>query len=335
MSSSTRLAFPLFVAWATASTLWTGSSLAASPYEGLRVELTRTSRESIPPGGEVTVKARLVNRGVTAVEVIRPGDGSEVGWREPWVRFSGQRTTPEGVNEAVPSALMARCGLYDPNWAKDVVRLVPGAAIELDTWIPTPSRALLLDRVGRVEIRMHYAFGRAPGKGHMGTPEETRAALAGVDPFEVTSNPITVVIESPLRLDVRLLGGASRLRVGQQTKLSWVFAAELVNVSDRPVIVTTPGTPTTLRLEHRPNGVLLGVDGPTPLPHRDEVTIAPGGRVPLLGAGARFSKLADGTWTPRDAGPIDITVVFDQRGPDSGGQRLVSAPLRVEVAPAR
>lgn len=309
---------------------------AATPYDGLRVELRRTSPARIAPGDPVQVTARLVNRSDRAVEVVKPSDGSEMGWREPWVYFTAERTRPDGVVEPVPKGLVGRCGLYDYDWTKDVVRLAPGASIELNTWIPEPSRMLALDGVGRVAIRMHYAFGMAPGKGHLGTPPERRPApMAGVAPFEVVSDPVEVTIASPLTLEARLRPGAPALRAGKPTRLAALFDLAIVNTSDRPVEVRTPGTPTTFRLEARPDGVVVGVEGPTPVERVERVVIPPGGRLPLLGPGARFSKRADGTWTPRDAGSVAVTLVFDEGAGATPGHHLASAPVTVEVAPAR
>ena len=48
-----------------------------------------------------------------AYPVVEPGDGSEVGWRQPHIYFTATLTAPDGATTAVPAARYGRCGLFD------------------------------------------------------------------------------------------------------------------------------------------------------------------------------------------------------------------------------
>jgi len=314
--------------------LFTSPVAAAAPEPPpLAVELVRTSPEVIEPGGDVTVTMHLVNRSAAkTVWVVRPGDGSEMGWREPWVYFSGTRLLADGSEEASSAASLARCGLFDANWPASIVALKPGERMDLHPWIPEPSRGLALDRRGAHTVRLHYAFRAGTGDRWAGGAAGPHA-LFGTAPFEIISNPINVTVRSPLALVATPAKDLPTLHVGRPVALSRLFTAAIVNDSDTPVSVTSPGTPTVFRLETRPEGYLAGVEAPTPRATPRTIALKPVERVELLGRGAPLSTAADGTWTPAKAGPIAIYVVFHESEVGRLKGRLVSEPMLFDVQP--
>lgn len=321
----------------------------APPTEGptagdLQLALTLTTPAVIEPGADVLVTAVLVNTSRTrTIHVVKPGDGSEAGWREPWVHYSATRLAPDGTTHAVPEVFVGRCGLFDPNWVKDIVALAPGERLDLHSWIPDPSRALALDELGQVQIRMHYVFrggqaDRFREGGESASPQKPHV-LAGAAGFEVVSAPITLTIQSPLALRARLRPAANKLRVGRASRLSDLLELAIINTSQAPVTVHSPGTPYTFAFETRPGSFLTGPVLPTPATTPQSATLAPGEALPLLGGRALFSAAGhtDGTWTPTTAGPLTVQVVYHEPGhePELGRtkRRLVSAPVTFIVAP--
>ena len=69
--------------------------------------------------------AELVNPGTEPLTVILPGDGSEVGWRTPVVRWTPALRP------------MPRCGNTNALSADELVVLQPGQRVELD-WLDAP-----------------------------------------------------------------------------------------------------------------------------------------------------------------------------------------------------
>lgn len=160
----------------------------------LAVEVTLKSPRVVA-GDPIDLTMTLVNRGASAQDVVKPGDGSESNWREPWVHYSAERKTDKGW-EPVIEMPIGRCGLYDANWEKDVVALAPGARLSLNDWIPGVSQVLDLNAPGTYRVTVHYAFGTA-GKGQNKPPfstPRTEGPMKGVAPFTVSSEPLTIEV---------------------------------------------------------------------------------------------------------------------------------------------
>lgn len=301
----------------------------ANAQDGLALEIALKTPTQIEPGAEVNISARLVNRGLQPVDVVKPGDGSEVGWREPWVFYSGTRTAPDGTSHDIPTSMWGRCGFFDQDWVKDIVTLRPGEALDVHTWIPEPSQALALDVPGVVTVRLHYTY-LSTKSSRVPAPVGPHR-MSGIAPFEVVSNPLTLTIASPLTLHAALRPNA-KLRVGRTVRLADVFELAVANTSSTPQVVTTPATPATFRIETRPYSYIRGLELPVPIASLSKLALAPGDRLPLLGAGARLSR-TPGTWTPEEAGTFTVYLVFDQHEVGKLARRLVSPPLTVTIAP--
>ena len=315
--------------WLASFALVALMSSGGRAHEGLVLEIALKTPAHIEPGADVKIDARLVNRSMQPIDVVKPGDGSEVGWREPWIFYSGTRTAPDGTTHEVPSALWGRCGLFDGDWVKDIVTLRPGEALDVHTWIAEPSRALALDEAGVVTMRMHYTFLSAKNSR---TPAPVGPhRMSGVAPFEVVSNPLTLTIATPLTLQAAVRPNI-QLRVGRTVQLADVFELAIANTSNATQVITTPGTPGTFRIETRPSTYVRGLELPLPLASILKVSLAPGERLPLLGAGSRLSR-TPGTWTPEEAGTLTVYLVFEQHEVGKLARRLVSLPLTITIDP--
>jgi hypothetical protein len=125
-----------------------------------------------------------------------PGDGSEIGWREPYIYFTTTIDTGDGVFKPVPEARYSRCGLFDPNWQKDVRLLKPGEEVVITDWIPAPSNMLEFKQPGRIRLTAHYSYDPGRAKSSM-TPPPALGRMTGVPPFELVSASIEFELAPP------------------------------------------------------------------------------------------------------------------------------------------
>lgn len=172
----------------------------AAPHVERGLELVAHLDESAlgDPWRPVPIEVEIVNRSTTAQVVVLPGDGSEVGWREPHVFFTAEVLADDGRWNAAPQPLRARCGLYDANWLHDVVRLAPGETRRLHWMGPLPQ----LPERGRARIRAHYVYKATPPKRAWDASESTPVPgglgdMDGVAPFELISAPLEVTLSAP------------------------------------------------------------------------------------------------------------------------------------------
>lgn len=236
----------------------------------------------------------IVNRSTTdSHAVVLPRDGSEVGWREPHVRFSAEVQAEDGAWRTLPMQGLERCGLYDANWLDDVVTLAPGVAQRLDWMGSIPE----LPEHGRVRIRAHYAYKAGPSLRDYEDPEpiplpEGLGGMAGVAPFELVSAPLELLLEAP---------DCARSQIEND------LALELTRASSTPAYSWEPQR-LNLRLVNRSNSRTHRVVRPvfTRTPSSDEPVVVP--RVEVERSG--------GVWWPAyplgggyyDDGPIDAHV---------------------------
>ena len=96
------------------------------------VELTlRAERDRIRPDDPALVHFTLKNAGTEPVSLVRPGDGSDVGWRTPILEWSvTNRTNPE----AKPR-MWGRCGNINPLGPGEVFTLRRGQLITFTAYV--------------------------------------------------------------------------------------------------------------------------------------------------------------------------------------------------------
>lgn len=162
-------------------------ALFAQPLGPHATDLVVEARVTTPRakvGEPLPLVMALVNHGKRPLPVVKPGDGSESNWREPYVWFSAERQDA-GVWVPVPKGEMGRCGLFDGDWEKDTVTLVPGGRLPLKEWVDHPEWSLQLDKPGHYRMTVHYTFGTSTRSGVV----DRKGAMKGVASFEVTSAP--------------------------------------------------------------------------------------------------------------------------------------------------
>lgn len=273
--------------------------LAAEAPEGLRLE-ARVESKTMAVGEPLLVAVTLVNGSKSKTHpVVRPGDGSEVGWREPHVFWTVTRVAADGKETPAEGGPIGRCGLFQPDWTKDVTRLAPGESLPLE-WMMPVSHVFDLQDEGLVRIVAHYAWrGGKEGKGLPGeeAPKDL-GEMAGIAPYELKSNPVDVRIVRPL--DV-VAGKRADARVGRSARLSELLDLRVENRTGAPLRYV----PAHVRLDffcHAPPAV------PYPTVEPVAPTVAPAERVVAAGGVARITPAETVGSTP------DVTVTFAAPG---------------------
>jgi hypothetical protein len=84
------------------------------------------------PEVSITIK----NDGKQTVTIVKPGDGSESGWRTPtigWSFVSADSMKPHP--KKAPTFSGGRCKLMNPLQAEEIVEVKPGESLEINEWI--------------------------------------------------------------------------------------------------------------------------------------------------------------------------------------------------------
>jgi len=216
--------------------------------QDLGIQLSLSGRRVFEPGQPIPVRAMLVNRGLGRRWVVEPGDGSDMGWREPYVYFTARREQAPGVWVDVEVERYSRCGNFDHRWDQAVVALGPGGTLAIDRWLIAPDRGLELQIPGRVRLYAHYKY-RA-GKfdstfqGSVAVPPE----LEGTPAFELVSAPLEIQIERPLDVVLSAKGQAA---IQPGADLDSLFAITLSNRSGAAIPVPGPGEEMNVHFEVR------------------------------------------------------------------------------------
>ena len=298
-----------------------GPARGAQIEKDLQLRVKRLGARVVGPQEPIKLQIELVNRSRTrSHHVVKPGDGSEMGWREPRVYYTAEVREADGSWTELPRRTMARCGLFDPDWRKDVVELEPGRSIPIKDWLPPPERAVELQRPGEVRLFVHYRYsqGRAakggppkvtPGTGRMGdTPG-----------FHLVSSPVTIRVVRPLDLVLKAI--KPRLAAGWSHRLSKILTVTVTNRSKKPVAVTSGADELRFELEGN-HGRAPRIDTSSkPAP----ISLRPGQTASLLGAGR-----LDGQWSYPEAGKLRVRVVYTPSSPAAHGE-IASGWVELEL----
>lgn len=135
-----------------------------------------------------TLECRLVNAGNWTHRVVKPGDGSESGWREPEV-YLEREVDGTWVRGNKPG----RCGLYAHDWQRDVLDLRPGEAIAIHGFVE-PGMAFGLAAPSKAKVRAVYAY--RGGRASKGREVEPKPGPMGRTPvFTLVSEPVEIEIK--------------------------------------------------------------------------------------------------------------------------------------------
>ena len=302
-----------FALAATLVALCTGRVVAEPPASNehirrdLELNVTLKTPKTIQAGEHVKVEMVLHNRSRTdSHAVVAPGDGSESGWREPYVYFTATLDPLQGPRKEIPkSPNYGRCGLYDSQWQKSIVLLKPDEKLPLKSWTPTPSRMLEFQEAGRVRLVAHYRYQAGVRKGGSREPAPTAGPMAGVPPFEIDSAPVEFDVVRPLDLVATAKGPAA---VIGKSKISDVLDLRLVNRSDKPIEVPSPTLSADARLvlefEDMPRA--FSIQNST---YGEKVTLKPAEEAGMIGVG-RLANGLDGPWPSAAPGLVKVRASF-------------------------
>jgi len=291
----------------------------------LALQLALKSPTTIQVGEHVDVNIVLRNQSYdTAYPVVASGDGSEAGWREPYIYFTATLDIGNGVSKPVPPAFYARCGNFDRNWQKDARVLEPGEELPLDIGSSRPSTMLKFEEPGHVRLVAHYSY-RAGIVARSANQVVVAGLMAGVPAFELVSAPVEFDV---IRLLDLVLTVKAPLPVKAKAKISDLFDIRLVNRSKQPVEISSPTISADARLSFeidiggwRPSldtgGWRPSLDTGGWRPSLDtqkstygeKITLKPTEEVAVLGAGS-FANGLDGTWEYPVPGTIKVRARF-------------------------
>jgi hypothetical protein len=259
----------------------------------LKLQFDRANNQrTLRPGKRIGFKLKLTNESEEATyPIVKPGDGSGIGWREPHVFWEAQQKDADGKWQAVESHGILRCGLFDPNWQKDVVSLEPGESLALKDWLASPELSLYFEQPGEIRIRAVYDYARGERKRQPKDQPIDRGAMGDTPAFRIHSNWVAYTVVCPLEVSVEPIG---KLVIGEKLAISKVVKVRVKNISDKPIelprlieeylslrVTTNPGWSPILS-NHRAAG---------------KVTLKPGESVMLIGTDGDLPALGfDGQW---------------------------------------
>jgi hypothetical protein len=272
----------------------------------LRIHVEFKGDKTMQAGTLPLVSATLVNTSKKVTHrVIKPGDGSDVGWREPHVYWTATIDRGDGKWVDVPKADYGRCGLFGGDWPKSAIRLAPGEKIPLNQ-----EPLLEFQQAGRVRLRAHYSYEEGRGKlSRSRVAPERLDVLIGVPAFEIVSEPVEFTVIRPLDVRVKV---KRPLRAQQPIRLSELLEITLVNQSMEAIECSSP----TLHAEARLDLQIRGEYGgwrPRLSEQRSAYgirrTLKAGEALPLLGA-TEFANGLDGTWEYPEAGKVLLRAAY-------------------------
>jgi len=273
----------------------------------LALEVKLLSGDGVQPGQPVRLKIHLKNTSNERIyPVVRPGDGSEVGWREPHVFYTARIDTGDGNWQEVPKAPVARCGNFDAQWQNDVVELWPGKSIELKDWLAPPEMALEMQQAGRVRLCVHYRYrGGVTGKDPKTGKTFDTGKMRGMPAFELVSKPVEFEVLRPL--DV-VLSVKKPLKAKTKTRLSEILDVKLVNRSKGGIEVTAPTLSADARLSFETDGAAPTLSEQDQ-PYGKKRLLNPGDEAAILGD-APLANGVDGTWKCNKPGKVKLRAVY-------------------------
>ena len=188
------MAIPL-LAWA-ATFSWLPDAQAPKPSteemtHGLRIDL-KPKTQTVKAGEEATFKVMFYNLGPDPIQVIRPLDGSEARWQQPFHDFLARRDGGETMRWMMVGSRPARMKALS---VEDVIKIEDEATA--DPWQGPYCdylKKIRFDQPGTYEVWYLYYFERVnESRDIAGTPADVPRALRGI----FTSNAVKVVVQAP------------------------------------------------------------------------------------------------------------------------------------------
>lgn len=168
-------------------------TLAAADAPRLDAVLARSKLN--PTSATPSLELTLTNRGEVPVALVLPGDGSECGWRTPFLNFTWLQD-----GKPVPPRGLCRCGNMNALQAGEVFTLKPGESKVITDWL-----AAVPPGVGAYQLKVSYT--NKPDAEFLGLAVEHDEAeiqkLRASTPVSVESNAIDITIAEPVLTKTR------------------------------------------------------------------------------------------------------------------------------------
>lgn len=202
---------------------------ANGPDPGLVLRVEMLTPSVLMAGQSPGFKIALANgSAVVSYRVVKPGDGSEVGWRDPYIHWTGEIDLGDGEFVPLTKVELGRCGLMNRYGDEDVIRLAPGEELPLHF---TPS--FEFQQAGKVRLYAHYEYhaGQRPRHAKKSNPV-VLPSMNGVAPFTVTSPPVEFDIVRPYDAKVTV---RKALKANATNRLSDILDVTFVNNTSRAI----------------------------------------------------------------------------------------------------
>ena len=142
------------------------------------------------------IKAIISNNGTESINLVKPGDGSQNGWRTPIIKWSVVKSDTEQPQSTETNFLEnnnERCGNVNGLTADDLVELPHGESVEFKYWLGTPA---IPNASGQYKIRMLYANEpKLKWKGLGMNDKEVMRKVKRTNSLELISNEILIEVE--------------------------------------------------------------------------------------------------------------------------------------------
>lgn len=290
--------------------------------------VARSPKQTIRPGQTPAVTVHVVNRSKEAtIPVVRPGDGSESGWREPSMAWRAFLVAPDGTERPVERLPLMRCGNFAADWTLDVTDLAPGAEFDA-TGGPAPLSAVYdFQEAGRYRLRAVYEYeaGASARGGKVradGKPETGR--MGATAPFEMTSDAVEFTVERPFDVVVRMRRPA---RVGERSRPEDFLEVAAVGTGGGDVVIERGAWELTWELE-RSTATPADWDEGRLDPAPEDRAVTRGREVPLTGARSGVRRTTY-PWTFDRVGTFRVAARLSELR--DGGARVRSKVTEVDV----
>ena len=222
----------------------------AEQYEkDLELVATLTSPAKFECGLKPEFKLQVANRSKTGTHrIIKPGDGSEVGWRSPHVYATAERLNEKNEWVSFKSVVdYGRCGNYDTTLVP--LDLKPDEKFEIKDWIPSTCINHEFNKAGKYRVRWHYDVDldktSQPTLREDDAPENVK--LSNVPNFSLVSKWVELEVRQRLMLELKVKAEGDQITTRpsktngyQILDLASMFSVNLKNVSDEARELTVP-----------------------------------------------------------------------------------------------
>lgn len=217
----------------------------------VRLNLIYDGPHEIDPWDRLPMRLSVENLSTTTAHpIVRPGDGSWAGRREPTMRVEWQRFDPDRSEWVpLPGGGFMGCGVYDPEWRDEVAVLAPGESVDISLGMPAFHYGIRFSDHRRVRVRMYYKYDarspeQGPNRGFRQPPavddpvmKAPHGAMGDTPAFELRSDWVEFAIHPPLTLTCRQIKPLPR--EGRIDPFDF-FEVTMVNSTERPFTVFAP-----------------------------------------------------------------------------------------------